>query len=170
MRREEFKEITEEHIETAKKLVETKGDCDFVDCEHCPFFSKNLIGNKDCGDYSTTDTDPVGTDEDLLKSAQEFLLLAENNIDKKIVGIDFKEKDNVNSPNHYKLEGLDIESIDVIFAVIRGINNGVIAGCVGNILKYVMRAEKKNGLEDYKKARKYLDWCIEEKGKEEKKK
>ncbi|MCF2611621.1 DUF3310 domain-containing protein [Fusobacterium perfoetens] len=81
---------------------------------------------------------------------------------------ELKEKDNVNSPNHYKLEGLDIESIDVIFAVVRGIKNGVIADCVGNILKYVMRAEKKNGLEDYKKARKYLDWCIEEKGKENK--
>ena len=33
--------------------------------------------------------------------------------------------------------------------------------CLGNILKYLIRAEKKNKLEDYKKANKYLDWIIE---------
>jgi len=31
---------------------------------------------------------------------------------------------------------------------------------IGNVLKYVMRAEKKNGIEDYKKARWYLNWII----------
>ncbi|WP_209774611.1 DUF3310 domain-containing protein [Anaerococcus degeneri] len=32
----------------------------------------------------------------------------------------------------------------------------------GNIIKYILRANKKNGLEDYKKARQYLDWYIQE--------
>ena len=166
MRREDFKEITQEHIETCKRIINSNGSCKGIKCNVCPFEEKNT--GKECMSIKIVKSSTLRYEEKLLASAQEFLLLAENNIDKKIVGIDFKEKDNVNSPNHYKLEGLDIESIDVIFAVIRGINNGVIADCVGNILKYVMRAEKKNGLEDYKKARKYLDWCIEEKGKEEK--
>ncbi|EGL48396.1 hypothetical protein HMPREF9964_1383 [Streptococcus dysgalactiae subsp. equisimilis SK1249] len=32
----------------------------------------------------------------------------------------------------------------------------------GNMIKYVLRFQKKNGLEDLKKARKNLDWLIEE--------
>ena len=38
---------------------------------------------------------------------------------------------------------------------------GFIAFWLGNILKYLIRAEKKNGKEDYKKAAKYLEWVIE---------
>ena len=33
---------------------------------------------------------------------------------------------------------------------------------MGNSLKYILRHPKKNGLEDLKKARKNLDWLIEE--------
>ena len=33
---------------------------------------------------------------------------------------------------------------------------------LGNALKYQLRFQKKNGLEDLKKARKNLDWLIEE--------
>ena len=33
---------------------------------------------------------------------------------------------------------------------------------LGNALKYLLRHQKKNGLEDLKKARKNLDWLIEE--------
>lgn len=33
---------------------------------------------------------------------------------------------------------------------------------MGNSLKYILRHQKKNGLEDLKKARKNLDWLIEE--------
>ena len=32
----------------------------------------------------------------------------------------------------------------------------------GNVVKYILRFQKKNGIEDLKKARKYLDWLIEE--------
>jgi len=68
-------------------------------------------------------------------------------------------KDNVNSPNHYCLEGLDIEVIDVIKS---RLGEGFVDYCVGNVIKYIMRADKKNGMEDYKKARKYLDFIIED--------
>ena len=69
-----------------------------------------------------------------------------------------KNIDNVNNPNHYKL-GCGIESIEIIKRVLG--TQGFIAFCLGNILKYLIRAQKKNGKEDYKKAAKYLEWVIE---------
>ncbi len=70
-----------------------------------------------------------------------------------------EEKDMVNSPNHYKLEGLDIESKEVIKSVLG--DEGYIHWACGNAMKYIFRWEKKNGLEDLKKARKNLDFAIE---------
>ena len=69
-----------------------------------------------------------------------------------------KNIDNINDPNHYKLD-CGVESIEIIKRVL-GIK-GFVAFCLGNILKYLIRAEKKNGKEDYKKAAKYLEWVIE---------
>ena len=69
-----------------------------------------------------------------------------------------KNIDNINNPNHYKL-GCGIESIEIIKRVLG--TRGFVAFCLGNILKYLIRAEKKNGKEDYKKAAKYLEWVIE---------
>ena len=67
--------------------------------------------------------------------------------------------DNIKSPNRYKLNGLKIESIDVIKAVLG--RDGFSAFCHGNVLKYLIRARKKNGAEDLKKAKAYLEWMIE---------
>ena len=69
-----------------------------------------------------------------------------------------KNIDNVNNPNHYKL-GCGVESIEIIKRVL-GLKC-FFAFCLGNILKYLIRAEKKNKLEDYKKAAKYLEWVIQ---------
>ena len=66
------------------------------------------------------------------------------------------ENDNVNSPKHYKLEGLDVEAIDIIKATVKDFNSF----CHGNIIKYVLRANKKNGIEDFKKAKKYIERMI----------
>lgn len=66
------------------------------------------------------------------------------------------ENDNVNSPNHYKLDGLEVEAIDVIKATVKDFNSF----CHGNIIKYVLRANKKNGVEDFKKAKKYIEMMI----------
>lgn len=68
-------------------------------------------------------------------------------------------EDNIKSPNHYKLDGLNIESIDIIKARLG--KDGYKAFCVGNVIKYILRADKKNGLEDYKKAGQYLKWIID---------
>lgn len=66
--------------------------------------------------------------------------------------------DAVNEPKHYKLDGLDIESIDVIKAVLK--DEGFKAFCRGNTLKYLIRADNKGELEDLKKAMVYLNWEI----------
>lgn len=71
-----------------------------------------------------------------------------------------KKNDVISNPDHYKLNGLDIEVRDVIKSVLGTV--GFIGFYEGNIIKYILRASKKNGLEDYKKARQYLDWLIEE--------
>lgn len=64
--------------------------------------------------------------------------------------------DNVNKPSHYQ-GSKGIESIEVIDNL-----SGKAAWCWGNAIKYLLRFQKKNGLEDLKKARKNLDWLIEE--------
>ena len=68
--------------------------------------------------------------------------------------------DKVNSPDHYKLRGLDIEAIDVI----RGaLDEDEFRGfCKGNVLKYTIREGHKNGDEDLKKAKKYLEFLEED--------
>lgn len=71
-----------------------------------------------------------------------------------------KKNDVISSPDHYKLTGLDVEVKDVIKSVLGTV--GFLGFYKGNIIKYILRANKKNGLEDLKKARQYLDWLIEE--------
>ena len=68
--------------------------------------------------------------------------------------------DSVKNPAHYHLEGLEgVESIDILRAVA---GQEMFKGfCLCNILKYIIRAEKKNGIEDYRKAKQYLEWLIE---------
>ena len=157
MKREDFREITEKHIETARKIVELKGSCAGIKCEDCPFShdSSTLIINT-CADlYATGSSVVAATDEKLLQSANNFLEMCRET--GALIGEGTVAEDNINSPKHYKLPGLNIESIDIIRAILGKYFKWF---CLGNIIKYILRAEKKNGLEDYKKARKYLDWLI----------
>lgn len=72
-----------------------------------------------------------------------------------------EESDSVNHPDHYMLmDGVQV--IDVIREVLdRSGLKGCEAFCLGNVIKYVLRADQKNGVEDYKKAAVYLNWLIE---------
>lgn len=67
--------------------------------------------------------------------------------------------DNVNHPAHYQ-SSTGLEVIDAIEAFTEGLE-GIDAVCTGNIIKYVSRWKKKNGVEDLQKARWYLDKLIE---------
>lgn len=66
--------------------------------------------------------------------------------------------DNVNHPNHYKTKN-GLETIQVIEAFTDGLI-GVEATDTGNVIKYICRWKKKNGLEDLKKAQWYLNHLI----------
>lgn len=61
-----------------------------------------------------------------------------------------EKNDNVNHPAHYKKDGYP-EVIEVIEDATFG-TNWITAVCIGNVVKYILRFDKKNGLEDIKKA------------------
>lgn len=66
--------------------------------------------------------------------------------------------DPVYHPNHYRSSsGLEV------IQVIRDFTEDLIgfeAVCTANVIKYICRWSKKNGLQDLEKARRYLDWLI----------
>ena len=66
--------------------------------------------------------------------------------------------DNVNKPQHYRQGGL--ETIQILKAKMT--KEQFKGFLIGNILKYVTHAPYKNGIEDYEKARYYLNALIKE--------
>lgn len=77
-----------------------------------------------------------------------------------------KEVDLVNEPPHYQSE-TGLEVIDVIKAFTSELK-GIEATDTGNIIKYVCRWKKKNGIQDLEKAKWYLEQLIEQVKKGEK--
>lgn len=71
------------------------------------------------------------------------------------------EFDNINKPSHYQGK-YGLEAIDVVRNFAGGLS-AVEGFYWGNAMKYMLRFQRKNGLEDLKKARKNLEWLIEEK-------
>lgn len=68
-----------------------------------------------------------------------------------------EKTDNVNHPSHYNSGKFEV--IDIIDEFGKDYN-GANGFRFGNIVKYVLRAKHKNGVEDLKKARWYLDRLI----------
>lgn len=67
--------------------------------------------------------------------------------------------DNVNHPAHYQSKS-GLETIQIIEACVEDLD-GMEAVCTANIIKYISRWKKKNGLEDLNKARWYLNYLID---------
>lgn len=67
------------------------------------------------------------------------------------------EADPVHHPDHYTWKGE--ECITLIRIMCRG-EDGFAGFCKGNVVKYLWRELEKNGIEDLKKARAYLDLLI----------
>lgn len=66
--------------------------------------------------------------------------------------------DKVNHPDHYQnIAG--VEAIDILNDVVKDLP-GKQAAMLWNAMKYLFRFQKKNGVEDLKKARNYLDYLI----------
>ena len=73
---------------------------------------------------------------------------------------DVETNDNmVNHPSHYTQGG--IECIDALKAATVS-KTGIEAVCTANAIKYLWRYEEKNGIEDVKKAKWYIDRLIKE--------
>ena len=69
------------------------------------------------------------------------------------------EPDMVSHPKHYT-QG-DIECIDALKAATVG-KRGIEAVCVANVIKYLWRYEEKNGIEDVRKAKFYIERLLKE--------
>ena len=67
------------------------------------------------------------------------------------------EVDRVNHPTHYTQGG--VECIDALAAATISLK-GVEAVCTANAIKYLWRWKQKNGSEDLKKARWYIDYLL----------
>ncbi|WP_407450057.1 DUF3310 domain-containing protein [Fibrobacter sp.] len=76
----------------------------------------------------------------------------------KIVEDGKKPVDMVNHPPHYQSKS-GLEVINVIEAFTADLK-GIEATDTGNIIKYILRWPNKNGLEDLKKARFYINHLI----------
>lgn len=100
--------------------------------------------------------------EDLLGVQEEPMLdgkTAEEVLE-AIVEKEEQKEDTIHSPSHYKIKGCKFESIHLLSNIIEELP-GALAFYVGNAIKYLIRAEKKNGREDYEKAKVYLQWAID---------
>lgn len=108
-------------------------------CENYVVWKEDSIFYGDY-DYYTLATDEEDTEEPVIQRTTDT-------------------HDPVNKPSHYMLG--DIEVKDIIAIVADKYHKGSVAHNVASALEYQMRAPAKNGLEDIKKARKCLDFAIE---------
>lgn len=75
------------------------------------------------------------------------------------VKMDGGSTDMVNHPKHYTQGG--IECIECIKAAVTN-KVGIEAVCVANVIKYLFRYEEKNGIEDVRKAKWYIERLLKE--------
>lgn len=107
-------------------------------CDECPLGD----GSYYCG---VSDVDSIELERELAKC--------------EAPNVELMKIDNVNSPAHYCKGG--IECIDAIKSATVGLQ-GVEGYCIGNAIKYLWRWKFKNGVEDLKKARWYINRTIQE--------
>ena len=104
--------------------------------------------------YTVTDDNYFDYWNDYMESKTEYIGKRQSNDVQQR-----KRKDMVNSPSHYMLG--DHEVKDIVSLVADKYHKGSVAHNIASALEYQMRAPEKNGLEDIKKARKCLDFAIE---------
>ena len=84
---------------------------------------------------------------------------SEARLDGSHLEIDDDGHDMVSHPKHYTQGG--IECIDALKAATVG-KRGIEAVCVANVIKYLWRYEEKNGIEDVRKAKWYIERLLKE--------
>lgn len=101
------------------------------------------------------------TFQELMKKVNNKLVTTDGQIIRDGEGhLQIKGKDNITSPSHYVTDK-GFEVFDVQEAFIQELK-GMAASYWCNVVKYILRFQRKNGVEDLKKARYYLDKLIKE--------
>lgn len=97
--------------------------------------------------------------------SEDFCVLRDEDQDKyihvptwMIASVYKKGSSKVNHPDHYNQNGMEVW--DVIKAFTSNLS-GAEAFYAGNAIKYILRWDKKNGIEDLEKAKVYIDKIIE---------
>lgn len=122
--------------ENDEEYKEYKGDSL---CSKCSEFNKSCIGATDVTECKSFKMREEKIDKEYFRKLWE-----------KVEGAD-----NVDHPNHY-LGTESLECIDVMEFALG--EDGFAYYCIGNIFKYLWRHDKKNGVEDLEKAKKYLQF------------
>jgi hypothetical protein len=99
--------------------------------------------------------------QELMKKVNNKLVTTNGQIIRDGEGhLQIKGKNNITSPSHYVTDK-GFEVFDVQEAFIQELK-GMAASYWCNVVKYILRFQRKNGVEDLKKARYYLDKLIKE--------
>lgn len=101
------------------------------------------------------------TFQELMKKVNNKLVTTNGQIIRDGEGhLQIKGKNNITSPSHYVTDK-GFEVFDVQEAFIQELK-GMAASYWCDVVKYILRFQRKNGVEDLKKARYYLDKLISE--------
>ena len=119
-------------------------------CDSCT----HGVGSPEC-ERCLIDMQPFRADTSLTMPMPSQWIQRKN--DEKEVKKEVKE-DLVNHPKHYKSK-VGLEAIDVIEAFTEDLE-GIEAVCTANVIKYICRWKRKNGLQDLEKAEWYLKKLI----------
>lgn len=141
-----------EDSEGRKEMLDAINDfCNERACTDCP------LKKFDCAWEMQPDS-TIAVAYDIVQKNGEARLDG-SHLKSEEVELDDNGPDMVNHPQHYTQGG--IECIDALKAATVG-KRGIEAVCVANVIKYLWRYEEKNGVEDVRKARWYLDRLLKE--------
>ena len=139
--------------EMVRTLVNFCDECD--SCNVCLLeeFSRGVL----C-DFDEWPDDRLATAYDYVYKNSEARLDG-SHLKNENIKTDDNGPDMVNHPQHYTQGG--IECIECIKAAVTN-KVGIEAVCVANVIKYLFRYEEKNGVEDVRKAKWYIERLLKE--------
>ena len=126
-------------------------ECVHVDMQRC-----TIVGKRYVGEYIKIFT----------MNSPFWCPRRKDNLDHALNSLDLEDvpddtmPDNISHPTHYAR--FTIEPVDFLQSLTRPKSGPPVPWHGLNAIKYIVRYQTKNGLEDLKKARQYLDWLIEE--------
>ena len=124
-------------------------------CSYC--LIKKILDEDYC-DFDEWSVDKLAIAYDRVYKNDEARLDVDH-LKNEEVKMDENVPDMVNHPKHYT-QG-SIECIDALKAATVG-KRGIEAVCVANVIKYLWRYEEKNGIEDVRKAKFYIERLLKE--------